>query len=119
MLLYRLAPGRVPSIVLTENGYLIPRADGAVLAGSTLKEGDDSTHPTEEGRRKLEAMAASILPALADQAPEHHWAGVRPGCGRTGPIWARCRVPGACSPPWDTTATVWCRRRPAPSSWSS
>ncbi|MBM1145537.1 FAD-dependent oxidoreductase [Alcanivorax sp. ZXX171] len=92
MLLYRLAPGRVPTIVLTENGYLIPRADGAVLAGSTLKEGDDSTHPTEEGRRKLEAMATSILPALAGRAPEHHWAGVRPGCGRDWPYLGA--VPG-------------------------
>ncbi|MBL7252271.1 NAD(P)/FAD-dependent oxidoreductase [Alloalcanivorax marinus] len=92
MLLYRLAPGQVPSIVLTENGYLIPRADGAVLAGSTLKEGDASTEPTEEGRRRLEAMAASILPALADLPPEHHWAGVRPGCGRDWPYLGE--VPG-------------------------
>ncbi|HCM67096.1 MAG TPA: oxidoreductase, partial [Alcanivorax sp.] len=43
MLLYRLPPGRVPTIVLTDQGYLIPRADGAVLAGSTLNPGDATT----------------------------------------------------------------------------
>lgn len=85
MLLYRLTPGRVPAIVLTESGYLIPRADGAVLVGSTLREGDDSSAITVAGRRALETTAAAILPLLAEQRPEHHWAGVRPGCARDWP----------------------------------
>lgn len=85
MLLYRLPPGRVPSIVLTEQGYLIPRADGAVLAGSTLKAGDATTYPTVTGRWALQAMAASLLPELADVTPAHHWAGVRPGSDRDWP----------------------------------
>jgi len=85
MLLYRLAPGRVPSIVLTEQGYLIPRADGAVLAGSTLKVGDASTHPTVTGRWALQSMAESLLPELAAVKPACHWAGVRPGSDRDWP----------------------------------
>ena len=85
MLLYRLPPGRVPTIVLTDEGYLIPRADGAVLAGSTLKAGDDTTHPTVTGRWALQAMAASLLPELASATPAHHWAGVRPGSDRDWP----------------------------------
>lgn len=93
MLLYRLPPGRVPSIVLTGNGYLIPRADGAVLVGSTLNEGDASNTPTEQGRRTLETMAADILPMLADCQVAHHWAGVRPGCARDWP-WLG-EVPGS------------------------
>ncbi len=85
MLLYRLAPGRVTSIVLTERGYLIPRADGAVLAGSTMKAGDASTYPTVTGRWALQAMAESLLPELEAVVPAHHWAGVRPGCDRDWP----------------------------------
>lgn len=85
MLLYRLAPGRVPCIVLTEGGYLIPRADGAVLVGSTHHAGEDSQTPTEEDGRHLRALAARLLPELAGQQPLHHWAGVRPGCGRAWP----------------------------------
>ncbi|MEP4373215.1 MAG: FAD-dependent oxidoreductase, partial [Alloalcanivorax venustensis] len=85
MLLYRLPPGRVPTIVLTDEGYLIPRADGAVLAGSTLNPGDATTHPTVTGRWALQAMAASLLPELASVTPSHHWAGVRPGSDRDWP----------------------------------
>ena len=85
MLLYRLPPGRVRSIVLTDEGYLIPRADGAVLAGSTLKAGDATTYPTVTGRWALQAMAASLLPELASVTPSYHWAGVRPGSDRDWP----------------------------------
>lgn len=92
MLLYRLAPGRVSCIVLTEGGYLIPRADGAVLVGSTHHAGNDSLLPTEEDGRHLRALAARLLPELAAHRPAHHWAGVRPGCGRPWP-WLGA-VPG-------------------------
>ncbi|WP_133492845.1 FAD-binding oxidoreductase [Alcanivorax sp. 24] len=92
MLLYQLVPGRVPTVLLTEQGYLIPRADGAVLAGSTLKDGDDSHYPTVPGRWALERMAAALLPALAEERPVSHWAGVRPGCGRDWPYLGE--VPG-------------------------
>ncbi|MEA3251896.1 MAG: FAD-dependent oxidoreductase [Pseudomonadota bacterium] len=92
MLLYRLPPGRVPTIVLTDQGYLIPRTDGAVLAGSTLNPGDATTYPTVTGRWALQAMAASLLPELASVTPSHHWAGVRPGSDRDWPYLGS--VPG-------------------------
>ncbi|WP_272961742.1 NAD(P)/FAD-dependent oxidoreductase [Alcanivorax jadensis] len=79
MLLYHLTPSRVPSVMLTQSGYLIPRADGAVLVGSTLIRGDCTTYPTVSGRYQLEAVAANLLPELASRTPAHHWAGVRPG----------------------------------------
>tara|TARA_R110001606_G_scaffold84694_3_gene192436 strand:- start:7708 stop:8781 length:1074 start_codon:yes stop_codon:yes gene_type:complete len=92
MLLYRLAPGRVPAIILTEQGYLIPRADGAVLVGSTLEEGEGSHYRSVTGRWALERKAARLLPELADQRPVAHWAGVRPGCARDWPYLGE--VPG-------------------------
>ncbi|GAA5111831.1 NAD(P)/FAD-dependent oxidoreductase [Alloalcanivorax gelatiniphagus] len=85
MLLYRLPPGQVRATILTEQGYLIPRSDGAVLAGSTLTQGDASTSPTAPARRRLETMAVNILPMLADCQPARHWAGVRPGAARDWP----------------------------------
>lgn len=85
MLLYRLAPGRVPSMILTEQGYLIPRADGAVLVGSTLEEGEGSDYPSVTGRWALESKARALLPELARRRPVAHWAGVRPGCARDWP----------------------------------
>lgn len=79
MLLYQLPPGKVPAIMLTESGYLIPRSDGAILVGSTLAQGDASTYPTVSGRYQLEAVAAKLLPELSGLKPLYHWAGVRPG----------------------------------------
>ncbi|MGJ3257792.1 MAG: NAD(P)/FAD-dependent oxidoreductase [Alcanivorax sp.] len=79
MLLYRLAPGKVPSVMLTQSGYLIPRSDGAVLVGSTLSLGDCTTYPTVSGRYQLEAVAAKLFPEFSSLKPVHHWAGVRPG----------------------------------------
>ncbi len=84
ILLYRVAPGRVPATMLTENGYLIPRADGALLVGSTHHRGDDP-RPTAADRAHLRMQAARLLPELASQQPQHHWAGVRPGCERLWP----------------------------------
>ena len=92
MLLYQMAPGQVPAVMLTDEGYLIPRNDGAVLVGSTLRKGDASCYPTVQGRYQLEAVAARLWPQLAEHKPRFHWAGVRPGCERDVPFLGA--VPG-------------------------
>lgn len=92
ILLYRLAPGRVSTTMLTEDGYLIPRADGALLVGSTHHRGEDSPLPTSTDHRVLKARAARLLPELASREPACHWAGVRPGSERAWP-WLG-EVPG-------------------------
>jgi len=86
MLLYRVKPGQVPGVMLTERGYLIPRQDGSVLVGSTLRKGDDTTYPTVAGRYQLERLATRLWPELASCSPAFHWAGVRPGCERDIPF---------------------------------
>lgn len=93
MLLYRMKPGQVPAVMLTERGYLIPRQDGSVLVGSTLRKGDRTACPTVAGRYQLERLAASLWPQLASCSPAFHWAGVRPGCERDIPFIGP--VPGA------------------------
>lgn len=93
MLLFQTAPGNIPSVILTEAGYLIPRADGAVLVGSTLRKGDATHYPTVQGRHQLMSLAARLSPVLAEKKPSHHWAGVRPGCERDYPYLGL--LPGA------------------------
>ncbi|TVU70534.1 glycine oxidase ThiO [Cobetia crustatorum] len=66
-------------VVLCDGRYVIPRADGRILIGSTLEHKDFDKSTTAEARESLHASAASILPALSELAPEHHWAGLRPG----------------------------------------
>jgi glycine oxidase len=79
MILFKAPPGLVQRVVLMDGRYVIPRADGRVLAGSTLEEcGFDKSTDTE-ARASLMSSATAIIPALADCKVEHHWAGLRPG----------------------------------------
>lgn len=58
---------------------MIPRADGRVLAGSTLEETGFDKNTSAAARESLWASATQIVPPLADCEIEHHWAGLRPG----------------------------------------
>ena len=78
MLLYRLAPGALPGIVLAEGRYVIPRHDGHVLCGSTLEESGFDQSTTADARISLMTSAARLWPALARAVPLQHWAGLRP-----------------------------------------
>ena len=79
MILFRAPPGLVNRVVLMDGRYVIPRADGRVLAGSTLEEcGFDKT-TDGAARESLWESAVAIVPALARCEVEHHWAGLRPG----------------------------------------
>lgn len=79
MLLYHLPPGTLRCIVYRDGRYLVPRADGHILAGSTLERVGFDTSTTPEARATLHAFAAAILPELAPFQPLRHWSGLRPG----------------------------------------
>ncbi len=86
MLLFKLAPGVLDTIVYRNGLYLIPRRDGPVLVGSTLEDVgfDKSTDlPT---RQRLHAEAAELLPVLGSVQPIQHWSGLRPGSPDNIPI---------------------------------
>ncbi len=79
MLLFKLEPGQLDTILVHKGLYLIPRRDGHVLAGSTLEDAgfDKATDPAT--RRRLHAESARLLPALTRLEPVRHWTGLRPG----------------------------------------
>ncbi|UAW99074.1 glycine oxidase ThiO [Halopseudomonas nanhaiensis] len=79
MQLYRCAPGWLPSMVLFEGRYAIPRQDGHVLIGSTLEHSGFDASTTAEGFASLRQSALRLLPALAELQPVGQWAGLRPG----------------------------------------
>lgn len=79
MLIYKAAPGWLPSIVLYQNRYAIPRRDGHILIGSTLEHAGYDTRVTEQALDSLRVSAHTLLPALADMQPVAQWAGLRPG----------------------------------------
>lgn len=79
MILYKCESDYLPSMVLSEGRYAIPRRDGHVLVGSTLEHvGFDKT-PTGEALASLKASAEKMLPGLAQREVVGHWAGLRPG----------------------------------------
>jgi glycine oxidase len=79
MLLFKLEPGTLDTILYRRSLYLIPRRDGHILVGSTLEDVGFDKSTTAETRRSLQADAASLLPQLAEMQPLQHWAGLRPG----------------------------------------
>lgn len=77
-----VAFGRVAAaprnILRSKRGYVAPREDGRVVAGSTLEPGALDKHPTASGLRKILAAAVDMAPALANAPVLETWAGIRP-----------------------------------------
>lgn len=89
MLLFAAKPDTLTTMVLDEGHYLIPRADGNILVGSTVEHaGFDKTVATET-KEMLLSFALKTLPALANYPVIHHWAGLRPGTALGIPYIAR------------------------------
>lgn len=88
---------RVPlfrSILSSERGYLVPRRDGRVVAGSTLEFRGFDKAVTAEGLRRILEMALELCPALAEAPVESHWAGLRPWTGDHAPLLGPSTLPG-------------------------
>lgn len=60
------------------SGYVVPRADGAVLVGSTMDMVGFDKNVTAEGLSKLLSAALQLVPELASASLTSTWAGLRP-----------------------------------------
>jgi len=90
MLLYRAPRDLLTHIILSEDHYLIPRADGHVLAGSTLEHRGFDKQTTTEALAELSEYAKRILPAIGACPIERQWAGLRPGTSDGVPFIGPC-----------------------------
>jgi len=79
MLLFKLEPGVLDTILYRNGLYLIPRRDGHVLVGSTLEDAGFDKSTDDATRQRLHAGATELLPMLATLQPVQNWAGLRPG----------------------------------------
>ena len=86
MLLFKLAPGVLNTIIYRKGLYLIPRRDGHILVGSTLEDAGFDKATDLPTRQRLHAEAAQLLPVLGTVQPVQHWAGLRPGSPDNIPI---------------------------------
>ena len=89
MLLFKLEPGVLESILYRKGLYLIPRRDGHVLAGSTLEDAGFDKSTDIATLQRLHAEATELLPVLGSIQPIRHWAGLRPGSPDNIPVIGR------------------------------
>jgi glycine oxidase len=66
-------------ILLQGKNYLVPRADGRILAGSTEEDVGFVKENTPAAVANLTRMARTFVPALEQAPVERTWAGLRPG----------------------------------------
>ncbi|MDX6586481.1 MAG: glycine oxidase [Solirubrobacterales bacterium] len=73
-------------IVVSERVYLVPRADGRLIAGATVEEMGFDTRVTAGGVHELLREAYRALPDIAELELERVVAGLRPGTPDNAPI---------------------------------
>ena len=66
-------------ILLWGPRYVVPRADGRVLIGSTEEHAGFNKQTTAAAIADLLALGCQLAPGLAEARVEHSWAGLRPG----------------------------------------
>ena len=65
-------------VIYSRRGYVVPRLDGRILAGSTSEDAGYDKGVTETAARDLRKMATEISPSFGELAMTDHWSGLRP-----------------------------------------
>ena len=79
MLLLKLDKPLFKEIILNHGRYIIPRADGHVLIGSTTEMIGFKKQTTSDVKESLLNYATSVIPQLKTATIAKHWSGLRPG----------------------------------------
>ncbi len=80
IVLFRCPTPPFTRVLMSGKRYLVPRADGRVLVGSTEEpEAGFEKANTAEGIEGLKRFAFDLCPTLRDAEVEQTWAGLRPG----------------------------------------
>jgi glycine oxidase len=70
---------RLRRVLRSEKGYLVPRRDGRIVAGSTSEEVGFENRVTPAGLRQVFNAAVELCPGLAGAEVLETWSGLRPG----------------------------------------
>lgn len=65
-------------VIYSHRGYVVPRTDGQILAGSTSESVGFEKATTEIAAIELREMASEIAPGIANLKIADHWSGLRP-----------------------------------------
>lgn len=86
MLCFDARPPLVRHVVYSPRGYLVPRRDGRLLAGSTTERAGYDKSLTGGGVHQITRHALEISPAVGDLALVDAWAGLRPRAADDWPV---------------------------------
>ena len=78
MIVFQTAKRVFNHVIYSRRGYLVPRLDGRILAGSTSEDVGFEKAVTESAARGLKEMASEISPNLTAMNITDHWSGLRP-----------------------------------------
>jgi glycine oxidase len=81
-------------VLRSKTGYLVPRGDGRIVAGSTSEEAGFEKRVTAGGIRKILDNALELAPALSDAEIVETWSGLRPGTPDDLPILGPSEIEG-------------------------
>jgi glycine oxidase len=89
MLCFAARPPIARHVLYSSRGYLVPRRDGRVLAGSTAERAGFDKTVTGEGMNAIKTMALEIAPSVAGLPLVSSWAGFRPRAADGLPVLGR------------------------------
>jgi len=90
MLCFKADPPMARHVIYSSRGYLVPRRDGRVLAGSTAERVGFERSVTGEGLNAIKTMALEIAPSIAGLPLVSSWAGFRPRAADGLPVLGPC-----------------------------
>ncbi|MFZ0636688.1 MAG: glycine oxidase ThiO [Candidatus Acidiferrales bacterium] len=91
-----LRPGqtKISRVVRSHRGYIVPREDGRIVAGSTTENAGFEKQVTADGIRKILSAAIELAPGLSDAEILETWAGLRPDTPDHMPVIGQTGIEG-------------------------
>ena len=90
MISFDARPQLCHHVIYTPRGYIVPRQDGRLLAGSTSEHAGFTKQVTGGGIGAILATAQQISPAIANLPIVDTWAGLRPRAPDNLPVLGPC-----------------------------
>lgn len=94
MLCFAAQPPLVRHVIYSPRGYLVPRHDGRLLAGSTTEHAGFSRQVTATGVHSILSHALEIAPRLGALPLLDSWAGLRPRAEDDFPVLGPSQIEG-------------------------
>src|SRR5919206_1127031 len=87
-------PPLLSRVVFSDKGYVVPRADGRVLCGSTMEEAGFEKAVTAAGLASVLGLAVEIAPAPGRASVIETWSNFRPASPDGWPVLGAAAAPG-------------------------